>query len=45
MKYHDNHVPAKFPSRKIIENNLHTYINVVYTMIFSKLHYVGCLHF
>ena len=45
MKYHDNHVPVIFSSRKIIENNLHTYINEVYILAFSKLHYVGCLHF
>jgi len=44
-KYHDNHVPAKFSSRKIFENNLHTYTNDVYALTFCMLHDVGCLHF
>jgi len=44
-KYHDNHLPAKFSSRKICENYLHTYTTDVYTLTFCWLHDVGCLHF
>ena len=41
----DNCVPVKFSSRKIVENNLHTYTNDVYALTFCMLHDVGCLHF
>ena len=41
----DNCVPDKFSSRKIIENNLHTYIIVLYTLMLHGLHCVGCLHY
>lgn len=41
----DSCVSCNFLSRKIFKIHLHTYINALYILTNSELHYVGCLHF
>ena len=44
VKYRYIHVRRKLSTRKIFENNLHTYTNGVYILMLWGLDNVGCLH-